>query len=167
LPDVPTKLTARKTSTPNTPPKKNVEDTAQREADNARKELAKVLGSAANDLRDNSMTTVKLDGFAGPGTGIPYANFLAGVKTIYTRAWIVPDGVEDDEATTEVSVTIARDGTVLRRSIVRRSGNSVVDNSVQRTLDRVSRAVPLPPESKEDERTVTIGFNVKAKRGAG
>jgi hypothetical protein len=34
-------------------------------------------------------------------------------------------------------------------------------------LRRVTHAVPLPDNAKEDKRTVTIKFNVKAKRGLG
>jgi hypothetical protein len=35
------------------------------------------------------------------------------------------------------------------------------------TLRRVTFAVPLPEGAKESQRTVTIKFNVKAKRGLG
>jgi len=168
LPTVPTTLTTRRN--PNAPKvvaRKSVDDSAERQANELRKKLAQEVGSAANDLRDHTATTVKFtDGFGGNGTdGIPYGNFLAAVKSIYARAWIVPDGVEDDEATTEVSVTIARDGNVLNAIIIGRSGNSLVDHSVQMTIERVRFVAPLPPTSKDDQRTVTIGFNVKAKRG--
>jgi TonB family protein len=106
-------------------------------------------------------TSIKL---LGPGSGgVPYANFLQGVKKIYSDAWIVPDGVKDDSATVAVSVTIARDGTVVSSRIVQRSGDAAVDASVQMTLDRVSRVVPLPDDSKDNQRTVTINFNVKSK----
>jgi TonB family protein len=58
-------------------------------------------------------------------------------------------------------VTIARDGTVVQARIVRFSGNVAVDDSVQMTLDRVRRLVPLPANAEEDQRTVTINFNAK------
>ena len=35
------------------------------------------------------------------------------IKTIYERAWLLPEGVADDDAMTVASVTIARDGTVV------------------------------------------------------
>lgn len=104
----------------------------------------------------------------GPGGGGPtYANFLQAVKTVYAKAWIVPDGVTDDEATAAASVTIARDGTVVSARIIRPSGNSLADQSVETVLRRVTFAVPLPDDAKENERTVTIKFNVKAKRELG
>ncbi len=117
--------------------------------------LDRIGGSLSGD------TSVELKGPGGGG--IPYANFLQGVKKVYTDAWIVPDGVKDDSATVTVSVTIGRDGTVISSRITRRSGDPAVDQSVQMTLDRVTRVVPLPRESSDKERTVSINFNVKAK----
>jgi hypothetical protein len=32
------------------------------------------------------------------------------------------------------------------------------------SLDRIRRAVPLPDNAREDERTVNIKFNVRARR---
>jgi TonB family protein len=99
----------------------------------------------------------------GPGGGgVPYGNFLAAVKKIYTDAWEVPEGVSDDAAAT-VSVTIARDGTVISARIIKSSDNSKVDQSVQTVLDRVKYAAPLPENAKEDQRTVNIVFDVKSK----
>lgn len=106
-----------------------------------------------------------MPGFGGGGP--TYANFLQAVKTIYANAWVVPEGVTDDEATATASVTIARDGTVRDARILRRSGNALADASVEAVLRRVTFAVPLPADAKENQRTVTIKFNVKAKRGLG
>ncbi|MGN6554678.1 MAG: hypothetical protein ACTHLW_13290 [Verrucomicrobiota bacterium] len=47
--------------------------------------------------------------------------------------------------------------------MVQRSSDPAVNQSVQMTLDRVSRVVPLPDDSKDNQRTVTINFSVKAK----
>jgi TonB family protein len=136
---------------------------AKRAAD-ARRRLARQFGQAAENIGNelSGSTTIELRGPGGGG--VPYANFLQAVKTRYANAWVVPDGVTDDQATTAASVTIARDGTVISSRIVRRSGDSVVDQSVQATLDRVTFAAPLPDDAKENQRTVTINFNVRAKR---
>jgi TonB family protein len=104
----------------------------------------------------------------GPGGGgVPYSNWKQAVKSAYSDAWLLPDGVVDDEATTVASITIARNGTVVSSRITQRSGDDVVDRSVQAALDRVPRVPPLPETSKEDQRTVIINFNVKAKRSIG
>jgi TonB family protein len=106
-------------------------------------------------------TTIELKGPGGGG--LPYANWKQAVKTVYDAAWILPAGITADSATTSVTVTIARDGTVISARIVDRSGSPVVDQSVQATLDRVRYAAPLPDDAKEDQRTITIYFDVKAK----
>ena len=137
---------------------------AKRAADARRRLARQVIGQAAENIGNelSGSTTIELRGPGGGG--VPYANFLQAVKTRYANAWVVPDGVTDDQATTTASVIIARDGTVISSQIVRRSGDSVVDQSVQATLDRVTFAAPLPEDAKENQRTVTINFNVRAKR---
>jgi len=51
--------------------------------------------------------------------------------------------------------------------IIGRSGESRVDGSVQRTLERVSMIRPFPEGSKDKQRNYIINFNLKAKRGTG
>jgi colicin import membrane protein len=131
------------------------------------KRLAAAFGNAANRLESSLSGSTSIE-LKGPGGGgVPYANFLQAVKSVYQHAWVVPDGITDDNATTAASVTIARDGTVVSSRITRSSGNPGVDQSVQRTLDRVKWAAPLPDTAKENERTVNINFNVAAKRAGG
>jgi TonB family protein len=132
-----------------------------------RQRIASALNHAASSIAGNlsGETSVVLKGPGGGG--VPYGNWLSAVKQRYTDAWIVPDGVTDDSATVKASVTIARNGEVLASSIVQSSGNPLVDHSVKATLDRVTTAPPLPEGAKEDQRTVTINFNVKAKQGLG
>jgi TonB family protein len=139
---------------------------ARQETDRRRRASA-AFGNALNNLEEgrSSDTTIELKGPGG--SGVPYGNFLQAVKSIYERAWVVPDGITDENATTAVSVTIARDGTVVSSRITRSSGSAAVDRSVQVTLDRVKQVARLPDDAKEDQRTVTINFNVKAKRALG
>jgi len=132
-----------------------------------RQRVASAFNRAASSIAGNlsGETSVVLKGQGGGG--VPYGNWLSAVKQRYTEAWVVPDGVTDDSATVTASVTIARNGDVLSTSVVRASGNALVDHSVKATLDRVTTAPPLPDGAKEDQRTVTINFNVKAKLGQG
>jgi TonB family protein len=142
---------------------------ARRERDR-RQRIAAAFGNAANNLESSlsGSTTVELKDLRGPGGGgVPYANFLQAVKSVYQSAWVVPDGITDENATTAAAVTIARDGTVVSSHITRSSGNAGVDRSVQVTLDRVKWAAPLPETATENQRTVNINFNVAAKRAAG
>jgi len=166
LPEVSLKPVTKPLNKPtNKPP-----TTAESDADaKARADAAKrkLLASAARAIQQETsgVTTIEMPGPGGGG--VPYANFLDAVKKIYSDAWLVPDSVTDDEATTTASVTIARDGRVVSSHITRPSGNALADASVDAALRRVTHAVTLPDGAKEDQRTVTIKFNVKAKRGLG
>ena len=163
LPQINTTLSTRRSTTKDNQTEKS--DNKEREAaENRKKTAAAIARATANfDKGLSGTTSIRIGDGDGRGNGPAYANFLQALKTLYTEAWNVPDGADDD-ASISTSVTIAKDGTVLSAHITRRSGNSIADTSVQLTLDRVRHAVPLPEDTKEDQRTVTITFSVKAKR---
>ncbi|MGD0614441.1 MAG: TonB family protein [Verrucomicrobiota bacterium] len=136
---------------------------ARERAAEARRQTTAAISQAVRGIQSglSSGTTIELKGPGGGG--VPYANWKQAVKSVYDAAWILPAGITADSATTAVTVTIARDGTVISARIVDRSGSAVVDQSVQAALDRVKYAAPLPDDAKEDQRTITIYFDVKAK----
>ena len=133
----------------------------------ARRRAADRIRHVAEGLRDNTSPKTTIEE-VGPGGGGPsYANYGAWVKTKYDNAWLAPDDAASDDAVAKVSVTIAKDGTVVSASITRPSGDSQVDRSVQATLDRVTFIAPFPEGAKEKQRTYIINFNLKAKRALG
>ena len=136
-------------------------------ADDARRRLAHQIGQIAEEMGNevSGGTSIELKGPGGGG--LPYANWKAGIKALYERAWLLPEGVVDDDAAALASVTIARDGKVLSATISRHASDPVVDRSVQAALDRVSTASPLPDTANESSRTITIKFSVRAKRALG
>jgi outer membrane biosynthesis protein TonB len=145
-----------------------------RVAERQRQELAAAaaarraeIASALQGIRQNLSPGITVD-VRGPG-GEAYANYGLAVRSIYDHAWMLPDEVTDDSLTVQVIVTIAREGAVVadKTRILRRSGNAVVDRSVQRALDRVKIIGPFPAGAKELEREFIIYFNVKAKRSLG
>lgn len=133
----------------------------------ARRRLAHQLGQVAENIGNevSGGTSIELKGPGGGG--VPYANWKSAIKTLYERAWLLPEGVVDDDATAYASVTVAKDGTVVRSYISTRSGDSTVDRSVQAALDRVRNTPPLPDTAKESERTIVIMFSVRSKRAIG
>jgi TolA protein len=156
-------------------PKAEAKKRAEAEAAEQERQIAKAyadrqrrlhaaFGNALNSLEEGRSGSTELKLLGPGGGGVPYANFLQAVKSIYEHAWILPDGIADDNATVATSVTIARDGTVVSHRVLRSSGNAGVDQSVRVTLERVKAAVPLPDDAKENQRTVEIKFNVAAKR---
>ena len=141
---------------------------AQEAADARRREKAvAMLAGTSRSLRsDLSPTAIDIN--PGPGGGgEAYANYAQVVKSIYEHAWLPSDDTTSDEAITKVTVTIKKNGTVAASRIVHGSGDSSIDKSVQRTLERVRYIAPFPEGAKDQERTFTINFNLKAKRLAG
>jgi TonB family protein len=135
----------------------------ERQAADARRRLGQQFAAAAQNMKAGTATTIE---DFGPGDGGPsVGNYADLVRTKYEIAWQAPDDTATDDAITKVSVTIARDGTVLARHITRPSGDAQVDRSVQRTLDRVTFIAPFPEGAKDKQRTYIINFNLRAKRG--
>ena len=131
----------------------------QRAAAQAR---ATAYNNAIHSLREGLSTGTDV-AVPGPG-GAAYANYRQVVMSVYTQAWIPPDDVSDDNATTKAKVTIARDGTVISARIVTKSSSAEVDRSVQQTLNRVKFVAPFPEGATDAERTFIINFNLKTKR---
>jgi len=135
---------------------------AARAAKRAAAARARAFEQAASSIRDNASSATSVD---MPGTStVAYANYSSVVLSIYTENWRVPDSTTSDDAIVKASVTIARDGHVIEAHIVDRCGDSSVDNSVQKTLDRVREIRPFPDDATDQERTYIINFNLKAKR---
>jgi periplasmic protein TonB len=104
-------------------------------------------------------TAIEIDGPGGEAT----ADYGAYVLTVYDENWTIPPSLTDEEATTKVSVTIARDGRVIDSRIVRRSGNSTLDRSVERTLEKVKFIHEFPEGSRDQERTYIFSFSLRLK----
>ncbi len=138
-------------STPN-----ESDDTAQRDA----RQFARSVRNLSKDL--STSTAVELP---GPGDGGPLsAAYRDIVASIYNAAWSSPPDLSDDTAKDVVSVTIARDGRVISGRIIKPSGNSAMDRSIQSMLDTVTVIQPFPAGSKESERTFEIVLSLRTKR---
>lgn len=144
------------------PPSNTSKDTSADQARARAQQLAASLRSAAQSLKKglSPSTAVEISGTGGEA----YANYDQIVKSIYTRDWIIPDDVTDNEATAKVTVVIERNGTVVSARITQSSGNAAADRSIQATLDRVRLIRPFPETTKDKERTFKLSFNVKARR---
>ncbi len=125
------------------------------------KRIAALFGRATAGIRGgvSSSTEIKMPGL-GTG-GVAYGNIKSAIYTKYFDAWQVPDGAPD--STVYVSITLARDGTVVASRITDRSGNAQLDSSVQKALDRVSFVAPLPESETQETREFNFGFNPEMK----
>ena len=167
MPKVSTDPVLRK---PSATPKAKTSDAAAREheqlmAQNRR--IAESIKGAASSIRQGTASATTIEDSYGPGGGGPtYASYVAWVKTVYENAWRPPEETAMDDAIVKASITIARDGTILAARITIPCGDARVDRSVRDVLDRVKTiGRPFPEGAKEAERTYTISFNVKARRG--
>lgn len=138
---------------------------AARAQERQRQARLKAIAAAATAIEKNASSSTEVE---MPGDGsVSFANYASVVRTVYERAWIPPNDTASDDANIKVRVTINSDGKVTASRILDRSGDSRVDASVQRTLDRVDFVAPFPPGAKEKEKTFIINFNLKAKRMLG
>jgi TonB family protein len=129
--------------------------------------LATKLGEVTSGLKAGFEGGTKVD-VGGPG-GQAYANYATIVQAAYDAAWrVLPDLASSDHVVT-VEVVIGRSGRIISQHIVSRSSNMRMDKSVQSAIDRVKEQglPPFPQGARDDERTFTIEFNLKARRLAG
>ncbi len=165
-PQISLKRVVRKSAKDSTKSDAKAQSQAERQLADARRRAANQLSRAAEEILQGTSSATTIEE-VGPGGGGPaYASYSAWVLTVFDNAWIAPDNATLPDAITRVKVTIARDGTVLSKEIIERSGDAQMDASVRRALERVSSiGKPFPEGAKEKERTYIIPFNLKAKLG--
>lgn len=170
-PDVDLKVIVKNPSKPKV--KDTTDTTAQDEAREAAREQKRIrdaklkaIANATSSISKNFSSATDVSMPEGEGT-VSFASYASVVKSIYEAKWQAPDDASNDEAVTKVSVTIARDGHVVESHVVNPSGDSKVDASVRRTLERVKFIRAFPDGAKESEKTFIINFNLQAKRSFG
>lgn len=143
-------------------------------ADKAARDRETARLTAAGSQFSKSLNTLKGNLSQGVSIGTPgaggegFVNYGQYVIAVYQNAWITPNDLADDSLIVQVTVTIARDGTVLRTSVTRKTGVTALDKSVQRALDGVqSIGRPFPEGIRDAQRTFQLDFNLKAKRQIG
>jgi TonB family protein len=150
------------------PPARPREDTARTER--AQQQAARAVESQVKDAlsgirRQSSDAVVSVPGAGGAA----YANYRQVVQTVYDQAWLEPQDVSRTDLAVLVEVVIRKDGKVLSDAIVRTSGLSSLDRSVQAALDRVrvGGLPPFPQETRDMQRTFRIEFNLRSRRLSG
>lgn len=135
---------------------------AQKAANRAREARARAFASAATSIRDKASSATSVDVMPGTSSA-SYANYGSVILSIYNQAWKVPDTVTSDDAIVKVKIVVSSEGEILHAQIIDRCGDSSVNGSVQRALDRVSSLPPFPDGATEKVRTYIINFDLKAK----
>jgi TolA protein len=131
------------------------------------------LTGAISDIKGGLTGSVKIEGIGdgiggGMGGGPAAANYAQAIRSIYDKAWYdPPEEVTDTSLNVEVKINIARTGRIVSARVTGASGNSKLDRSVRRALDRVTSVPPFPAGATDLDRTYTILFNLKSKRPLG
>lgn len=89
------------------------------------------------------------------GLTSPFATYYTTVRERMYGVWKVPVGVAYG-LSAQASITIGADGSISNRQLIRPSGNTAFDQSVQSALNAVNR-LPRPPANLPS-RTITIEF---------
>ena len=148
---------------------------AARKAANARAQKAAQLSAELQKALSGSLDRMKTgfnDGVAvdvgGPG-GEAFADYKMFVQMAYENAWVITPELTDDSFVALIRVTIARSGRIVASRIIRPSGSSTMDRTVQRAMDRVrvDGLPPFPSGATDSERSFTIEFNLKSKNRTG
>ncbi len=92
---------------------------------------------------------------SGGGTVSPFAAYYTAVRERMYAVWQVPVGAAYG-LSARASITVGTDGAVSNSQLIRPSGNSAFDQSVQSALNTVNR-LPRPPVDLPS-RTITIEF---------
>jgi TonB family protein len=161
--EVSTKLVSRSTTKPktNTSRENSSQEDSEAKARAEAARLAAKIKSVAGGLKSGFSGSTAVDIVGGSGDG-GSVNWRDAVASAYYNAWETPEAVESSRELI-AEVTIAANGDVLSTRILRSSGNSAIDSSVQRALNRVKRVAPLP-NPKEKQRIAPIVFNPLLKK---
>lgn len=125
--------------------------------------------TAVQNLREGLSSGTSID-VPGPN-GEAYAGYDIVLQSIYKarydQALAGAGDIARGTVQVETTVTIARDGNVLRHRIVTRSSNAALNELVGRVLDQVTFIRPFPEGAKDSERTFNIVFDLKPRQGIG
>ena len=116
------------------------------------KDISKRFSQAMDKVKVNQSQS-------GTTSNYNYSNYYSQLSAYLYGRWKEPQLPQNYEATIEV--TVSKWGTVLKKRIIKRSGNTVMDNSVQRMLNALTKLPKLPNSSKDDELTIQITIKLE------
>lgn len=126
--------------------------------------MKSILGGIPGGL--SSPVDIHIDAGGGPNAAA-FLDYGQMMVRIYEQMWLVPANLNDSLSIVSVTVTVARNGRVLKSQLLKPSGNSAIDKSVGETLQKVIQFEPFPASFREAQKTFNIDFNLKAKRNTG
>jgi TonB family protein len=171
--DIKVDLNAKTSSKPtrNTRPKSSDNSEAEARATAAAQrrtasEISQAFSGLATAINKGTAKAEVFD-LPGQGGGAAFADYRTVLFNAYYNAWNCPHDVENDLATVEVKIVVARNGSIVSAEITKKSSDASVNRSVQRALDNVRQLPAFPDGANEDQRSFKLRFNLKAKLSLG
>jgi TonB family protein len=82
------------------------------------------------------------------------------VRQIMYDAWTQPTGLTPAGLITTVSIRVTRNGTIISRDMTKSSGNSIMDDSVMKAVNAVTKIKPLPDNFSGSTKDISIEFEL-------
>ncbi len=122
---------------------------------------SKLKPPTAEEIRRMLASGAPFSGGSARGDPDLAAWYYALVRQAMYDAWVQPGGLSASAGlSVDVEIRVMRDGSITRRQITRRSGHGLMDDSVQRAIDQVSRLRPLPDQFSGPYRDITVTFEL-------
>jgi len=122
-------------------------------------EIKRMLGEGVASA--NTANTQPGLGGGGGGTYHPYALYLSQIRAIMYEAWQQPSSLIGKRGLiTTVEIRVQRDGQITAKKISRPAGNALMDDSVGRAIESVTKVPELPPGFGGLYKDITIDFEL-------
>ena len=116
-----------------------------------------------NSIRQNLSATSTIQAPSNVGSPVDSERYARWVRESYENAWNRPDAAQRDNSKVKVRVLVKRDGSIISATIISKSGDPLLDQSIQRALDLVKKLPRFPDGIQEPQMEFTINFNLKSK----
>lgn len=94
-------------------------------------------------------------------SGFPFGWYFSLVRQAMYEAWDQPGGLAASSGLRVIAeLRVSRDGTILRREIIRPSGHALMDESVRKAIHSVSKLPALPDGYSGTTRDIQIAFEL-------
>jgi colicin import membrane protein len=131
----------------------------------AAQQFAEAFRTISKQMSTSTLVDMPSDAGLAGEVSVNYRDIIASK---YYNAWVAPSELDDASTPVVIArVTIARSGDVISAHVIQSSGNAAMDRSIENVLQTVTFIEPFPAGSKDQERTVTIKFNLQTKREIG
>ena len=117
----------------------------------SKSEIKKLLGSAVKDVGSG----------AGGGIYDPLGWYYSQVRAVMYEAWQQPSSLAGRKGLlSQILIRVQRDGRISRRSLIKSSGNALMDSSVLTAVESVQRLQELPAGFGSSYKEITINFEL-------